>query len=163
MDPSAKFNTKVYVFHVKEVGDKDWDAADLIYGLCREDKRFSHTRFKNLCRINGRYFFSKCVNTKDSNNKYSALVTWDDIKNTLKDWKPVGSPTIQLVESPTTFTQIALLAYERKIFNDEKARIEYLGDVDTNSEVTRETSHNIDSTDIVAKAIMQSESLSREE
>ena len=52
MDPS-KFNTKVYVFHVKEVGEKDWDATDLIYGLCREDQRLNHTRFKNLARLNG--------------------------------------------------------------------------------------------------------------
>ena len=102
MDPSAKFNTKVYVFHVKEVGDKDWDAADLIYGLCMEDKRLSHTRFKNLCRLNCRYFFSKRVNSN------SAFCTWDEIRDTLKDWKPVGSPSIQLVESPTTFTEIAL-------------------------------------------------------
>ena len=49
MEPSTVINAKVYVFHVKEVGSKDWDAKDMIYGICMEDERLNHSRFKKLC------------------------------------------------------------------------------------------------------------------
>ena len=121
MDPSTVLNAKVYVFHIKEVGVKDWDANDLIYGLCVEDKRLSHSRFKKLSLDNGRYFFSKTVNEKDQNGTVAKTCTWEQIQQTLKDWMPIGSPSIVLTESPTSFSTIASLAYERGIFSNAES------------------------------------------
>ena len=121
IDPSTIVNAKVYVFHVKEVSNKDWDANDLIYGLCMEDKRLSHPRFKKMCLDNGRYFFSKTVNERDLNGKVAKTCTWEQIQQTLKDWTPIGSPVIALTESPTSFSAIASLTYERGIFSNAEA------------------------------------------
>ena len=82
--------------------------------------------------------------------------------DTMKDWKPVGSPSIQLDEAPVSFTEIALLAYERKIFTNEKAWNEYLGDIVIDNDESSESPMNIDSSAIVANAIKQSETLSKE-
>ena len=127
MDPKTVINAKVYVFHVKEVGIKDWDANDLIYGLCTEDKRLNHSRFKKMCLDNGRYFFSKTVNEKDKNGKVALTCTWEQVQQTLRDWNPIGTPPIVLTETPTSFSVIASLAYEKGIFTNAEVRRNIFG------------------------------------
>ena len=161
MDPTTVINAKVYVFHVKEVGVKDWDANDLIYGLCIEDKRLSHSRFKKLSLDNGRYFFSKTVNEKDKNGKVALTCTWEQVQQTLRDWNPIGTPPIVLTESPTSFSVIASLAYERGVFtNMEVWRSTFGGDVMDKSEGSGSGPMTIDPKTIVNKAKNKSDEMS---
>ena len=164
MEPSTVFNAKVYVFHVKEVGTKDWDANDLIYGLCMEDERLNHSRFKKLCNDNGRYFFSKTVNLKDKDGKVEPSCTWAQIQETMKDWTPVGSPLIVLSEAPTSFSVIASSGYEKGIFTNEDVRKRYFGG-GVKKEIYKGSNSKPDTIDpktIVKTAIQKSNAFSKE-
>ena len=115
MDRSAVLDGKVYVLHVKDRPDKNFDANDEIYAFAHQGSGgLSYTGFRTISEVdNKRYFFTKKANVQQDKS-----CTWAEVWVAANQWPMKGDPRLVLIEYPMTFYDIARLAYKKGIFSN---------------------------------------------
>ena len=113
---SPVYDGKVYVVRIKATNEHNWEAEDIIHAVAyKGNGGLDFNGFKTICEKNKKWFVSMKANTEDEKK-----CSQSEIETALQDFPAIGKQQLILLSPVATFFELANLAYQEKIFNNQE-------------------------------------------